>query len=97
MKTKTNEYGLPFVLNLKEDNHIAMASIYHVEIPQGAITSDVLPDEGHPITDYRFENGDFVYDPLPEEPPFDPGPSLIDKLEAQVTYTAMVTGTMLEE
>lgn len=97
MKMRKNEYNLPFVLDLTEDNHVAMAGIYHVEIPQGAITVDEIPDEGHPITDYRYENGEFIYDPLPEPEPFDPGPSIIDRLEAQVVYTAMMTNTMLEE
>lgn len=87
--------GRPFVLSLAEDNHVQGAGIYHVEIPAGAITSDYLPDEGYSITDYRFENGEFIYDPLPKEE-FDPGPSPLDKLEAQVTYTAMMTDTMLE-
>ena len=96
MQLRKNEYNLPFVLDLAEDNHIIMAGIYHVEIPQGAITSEFLPDEGHPVTDYRFENGEFIYDPLPEPEPYDPGPSIIDKLEAQVIYTAMMTDTMLE-
>lgn len=96
MNMKKNEYNLPFVLDLAEDNHVIMASIYHVEIPKGAITVDEIPDEGYFITDYRFENGEFIYDPLPEPEPFDPGPSQLDKIEAQVTYTAMMTETILE-
>ena len=96
MNMRKNEYDLPFVLNLAEDNHILSAGIYHVEIPQGAITSEYLPDEGHPIIDYRFENGEFIYDPLPEPEPFDPGPSQLDRIEAQVVYTAMMTDTILE-
>lgn len=96
MKTKTNEYGLPFVLKLAEDNHIISASIYHVEIPEGAITSETLPDEEKSLFDYRFENNEFIYDPLPKEPSIE-GPTFIDKLEAQVAYTAMMTGTLLEE
>lgn len=96
MKTRGNEYGLPFVLDLAEDNHVTMAAIYHVEIPEGAITSDVLPDEGYPVSDYRFENGEFIYDPLPEPEPVDPGPTRLDILEAQVVYTAMMTNSLLE-
>ena len=96
MKMRKNEYNLPFVLDLAEDNHITMASIYHVEIPQGAITVDELPDEDKFITDYRFENGEFIYDPLPKLEPIEPGPFDIDRLEAQVAYTAMMTDTLLE-
>lgn len=96
MKMRGNEYGLPFVLDLAEDNHITMAAIYHVEIPAGAITVDEIPDEGYSIVDYRYENGEFIFDPLPEPEPFDPGPNRFDILEAQVTYTAMVTNTLLE-
>ena len=96
MKMRETGFGIPFVLDLDENNRIIMASIYHVEIPQSAITSWYLPDEDHPSTDYLYVNGEFIYDPLPEPEPFDPGPSQLDRIEAQVVYTAMMTDTMLE-
>ena len=61
------------------------------DIPQ----VDALPDGD--VTSYRFENGTFIYDPIPEPEPPEPGPSDFDRLEAQVTYTAMMTDTPLEE
>ena len=48
------------------------------------------------ITAYRYENGAFLYDPLPEEEP-EALPTPLDVLEAQVTYTAMMTDTLLKE
>ena len=90
MKMRKNEYDLPFVLNLAEDNHITMASVYHIEIPEGALTVNEIPDESYPIADYRYENGDFIYDPLPELEPAEPGPTFFDELEAQVVYTGII-------
>ena len=34
--------------------------------------------------------------PIPEEPEVEPEPSQLDRIEAQVTYTAMMTDTLLE-
>lgn len=34
---------------------------------------------------------------IPETPAYEPPPSQLDKVEAQVTYTAMMTDTLLEE
>lgn len=34
---------------------------------------------------------------IPETPTYDPPPSQLDKVEAQATYTAMMTDTLLEE
>lgn len=99
MKMRGSEHGLPFVLELAEDNRVTMASIYYIQIPAGAITVNEIPDEGHPISAYRYEDGNFIFDPLPSEPELelvDPGPNDFDILEAQVTYTAMVTKTLLE-
>lgn len=45
------------------------------------------------VADYRLVDGGYVYDPLPlcQE-----GPSQMDRLEAQLVYTAMMTDTLLE-
>ena len=59
--------------------------------PANALVVAQLP-EGN-TADYRLEAGAYVYDPLPvpvEEP------SLMDRLEAQLVYTAMMTDTLLE-
>ena len=55
---------------------------------------DELP-EGN-LSDYRYQDGEFVYDPLPEPDPVPEEPSQLDRVEAQATYTAMMTDTLLE-
>ncbi|MBE5927593.1 MAG: hypothetical protein E7270_11620 [Lachnospiraceae bacterium] len=47
------------------------------------------------VHDYLYIDGEFIYDPVPvvtiEEP------TVYDKLEAQVLYTAMMTDTLMED
>ena len=44
------------------------------------------------LSDYRYCDGEYVYDPVEDAQM----PSAMDLIEAQVTYTAMMTGTLLE-
>lgn len=81
-----------YALKLGEGGRILFAT-YPKYAPQDAVIVDALP-EGD-ITDYRRVDGDFVYDPLPAEAPVE-APSQLDIIEAQVAYTAMMTGTLLE-
>ena len=46
------------------------------------------------ITQYRYEEGVFVYDPLPQQD--QQIPTQLDRIEAQLVYTAMMTDTLLE-
>lgn len=55
---------------------------------------DSFPDGN--ITEYRYENGEFIYDPLPKPEPQPQEPTQLDELEAQVVYTAMMTDTVLK-
>jgi hypothetical protein len=82
-------YGL--ILN--EDNRITSAPAQRYA-PADAIIVDTLP-EGN-IGDYQYIDGEFIYNPLPKEEPVET-PSQLDIIEAQITYTAMMTGTLLEE
>ena len=64
-------------------------------IPETLIDGYVLVDrlpEGD-IADYRYVDGEYVHDPLPVS---QPQPTEFDLIEAQVTYTAMMTDTLLE-
>ena len=45
------------------------------------------------IHEYKYINDEFVHDPLPTE---EPKATQLDVIEAQVTYTAMMTDTLLE-
>lgn len=80
-------------IKIDETNRITAASLeFHcgegeieVEIPEEIELKD--------INEYKYVNGEFVYDSLPSE---EPEASQLDIIEAQVTYTAMMTDTLLE-
>lgn len=83
------------VLNLAEDNRILSAwEVIEGQNYDGMLTVNTLP-EGD-ITNYKYINNEYVYDPLPEPEPIEPKPTQLDTLEAQVIYTAMMTDTLLE-
>lgn len=83
-----------YALNLNDDNRILSACVV---LPNGNYDGmpkvETLP-EGD-ITDYIYSDGAYAYDPLPEPPEPTPEPTEFDRLEAQVTYTAMMTDTLL--
>ena len=83
-------------LNLSEDNHILSACKV---LPKGNYDNmpivDTLPEGNLP--DYQYIDNEFIYNPLPkEEVAAVEKPSQLDIIEAQVTYTAMMTDTLLE-
>ena len=82
-----------YALNLAEDGRVLSAT-FEKYAPPDAVLVDELP-EGN-LADYRWQDGAFVYDPLPEPAPAPEEPSQLDRVEAQVTYTAMMTDTLLE-
>lgn len=61
---------------------------------EGMPIVESLPEGNLP--DYQYIDGEFVYNPLPKEE-IKEVPSQLDVIEAQITYTAMMTGTLLEE
>ena len=80
-----------FALNLAEDGRILSAT-YDEFAPEEQPRVEELP-EGD-IFNYLYVDGAYIYDPLPAEPIV--VPSQLDIIEAQVTYTAMMTDTLLE-
>ena len=82
-----------YALNLAEDGRILSAT-FEKYAPPDAVLVDELP-EGN-LSDYRWQDGAFVYDPLPETEPVPKEPSQLDRVEAQATYTAMMTDTLME-
>lgn len=84
-----------FALNLNNDNRILSACVVLPCTPDIMPRVDSLP--GGNINDYLFVNGEYVFDPVPTPEPPEPEPTDFDRLEAQVTYTAMMTDTLLEE
>ena len=53
---------------------------------------DTLPEGNLP--DYQYINNEFIYNPLPKEEVKEV-PSQLDVIDAQITYTAMMTDTLL--
>lgn len=82
-----------YALNLAEDWRVLSAT-FEKYAPADSVLVDEMP-EGN-LADYRWQDGAFVYDPLPEPDPAPEEPSQLDRVEAQVTYTAMMTDTLLE-
>ena len=82
-----------YALNLAEDGRVLSAT-YAKYAPKDAVLVDELPAGN--LSDYRWQDGDFVYDPLPEPEPVPEEPSQLDRVEAQAVYTAMMTDTLLE-
>jgi len=83
---------MKYALNIAEDGRILSAT-FSKYAHKDAVLVDTLP-EGN-ISDYLYTNGAFVYDPLPAIE-VEEKPSQLDIIEAQVTYTAMMTDTLLE-
>lgn len=81
---------MKYALNLSEDGRI-LSVTYPEYAPADAVIVDSLP-EGN-TADYLYVDGEYIYDPLPEP---EDVPSQLDIIEAQVTYTAMMTDTLLE-
>ena len=83
---------MQYALNLAEDGRI-LSSTYEQFATDSAVIVDELPNGN--ISDYKYIDGQYVYDPIPVEEPEEPHTQL-DRIEAQVTYTAMMTDTLLE-
>lgn len=84
-----------YALNLDTDNRILSACLVLPTTPETMPRVDTLPDGN--INDYLYVNGECVYDQVPTPEPPEPELTDYDRLEAQVTYTAMMTDTLLEE
>lgn len=89
---------MTYALNLAEDGRVLSAT-YLEYVPEDAVEDAVKVDElpDGDVSEYRYDvtTGEFIHDPLPE-PEVDEKPTQLDIIEAQVTYTAMMTGTLLE-
>ena len=68
-----------FALNLGENNRVLSATYAQYAAPGQPIV-DTLPDGN--ISDYRFVNGGYIYDPLPVPPEPTPEPSADEILDA---------------
>ena len=74
---------MKYALNLAEDGHI-LSTTYPQYAPSDAVIVDALP-EGD-ISEYRYVDGQYIYDPLPKPDPAPSGDSVWEELDA--AYTA---------
>ena len=81
-----------YALNLDKDNRV-LSVTFDEFAPADQPRVNELP-EGD-ISEYLYINGEFIHDPLPVVEP-EIMPTQLDMIEAQVTYTAMMTDTLLE-
>ena len=81
-------------LILDENNRI-ISAVAQRYAPADAIIVDKLPDGEY--IDYLYIDGEYIYDPLPIHDEPDPQPTQLDRIEAQVLYTALMTDTLIEE
>lgn len=82
-----------YALNLNEEKRVL--SVCRV-LPNGSYDGmpivDSFPDGN--IADYLYIDGEYVYSPLQVEPIVEE-PTQLDRIEAQITYTAMMTDTLI--
>ena len=83
---------MKFALNLADDGRV-LSVTFPQYAPGTAVIVEHLP-EGN-VADYRYAEGGFIRDPMPD-PEMDRTPTQLDRIEAQVAYTAMMTDTLLE-
>ena len=82
-------------LNLNEENRILSAcKVLPAGIYTGMPIVDNIPNGN--IYDYKYIDGEFIYNPLRTIEEDIQQPTQLDTIEAQVIYTAMMTGTLLE-
>ena len=80
-----------YALNISADRMILSATSPEFSA-EGSPVVEALPDGD--ITEYRYnEDGSYTHAPQPKTPP---KPTQMDIIEAQVIWTAMETGTLLE-
>ena len=81
-----------YAVNLAKDGRVLSAT-YEKFASAWMPVVDELPNGN--VADYRYVDGEFIYDPIPI-PEVEEKPTQLDIIEAQVTYTAMMTDTLLE-
>ena len=81
-----------YALNLAEDGRV-LSVTFEKYAPVNAVIVEELP-EGD-VSSYRYVDGEFIYDPVPVVE-VEEQPTQIDRIEAQLVYTAMMTDTLLE-
>lgn len=80
-----------YALNIGEDNRILSAT-YEEYAVEGMPIVDALPSgetpEENDISNYRYVDGEYIYDPLPQPEPPAPAETTDDVLNALLGITA---------
>lgn len=76
---------MKYALNLADDGRVLSAT-YPQYAPADAVKVDMLP--AGDISEYRYANGEFIHDPLPEPEKPEPTPTLESRVETLETDTA---------
>lgn len=79
---------MTYALNLAEDGRVLSVTFEEFAV-EGMPIVDSIP-EGD-VSQYRYENGEFIYDPVPVEE-VEELPTQLDRIESQIAYLAMMTG-----
>lgn len=79
---------------LDNDSRVQGYNHNNMEGNTGWIFASEAPPED--FTNYLYVDGTYVQDPLSEPEQLESMPTQLDIIEAQVTYTAMMTDTLLE-
>lgn len=79
---------MTYALNLAEDGRVLSVTFEEFAV-EGMPIVDNIP-EGD-VSQYRYENGEFVYDPVPVKE-VEELPTQLDRIESQIAYLAMMTG-----
>ena len=83
---------MKYALNLAEDGRVLSAT-FAVYAPPNSVLVEQIPEDN--ITNYVYMEGKLHYLPLEKEV-VEETADRMDILEAQITYTAMMTDTLLE-
>lgn len=83
-----------YALSLSESNRILCAcNVLPNHDYSNMFVVDTLPNGNLP--DYRYVNGEYVYDPIPKPEPIEPTPTLEDRVSAvedQLAFTKIILG-----
>ena len=81
-----------YALNIDEDGRILSVTYEEFASDGMPIVEELLDAD---MADYRYVNNEYVYDPI-QKPELKDTPTQLDRIEAQLAYTAMMAGTLIE-
>ena len=84
---------MKYALNLAEDNRVLSATFAKFA-PVGAVLVNTIP-EGN-IANYKYENGAYFYDPLPEPEPVEPEATIEDRVSELEEALEMILSGVTE-